>query len=500
MVVVVVVQEIIKESVDPQWTKEFVVDYNFECIQEFCAKIYHHDGSHPVEDLARHKLVGSASFRLSNLMREQKLALSMPDANSTTARMEVRGETLSNTRDNFVVTFSGLRLLNKEGFFSTSDPFLQISRLNEDGAWTVVWKNQHIPSTLNPHWSVAKIPMTVLCNGDIDRPVRIEVLDWEKSGKHVAMGEVETNVRQMLTFNGRGLDIIEPAKRAKNKKYVNSGVLVAGSPGIEHNPTFGDYIKGKCELSLVIGIDFTASNKDIHQADSLHHLDYSELTMNPYQSALQSICQILEPYDSDNLYPVYGFGAKVRLPEGGYSPAQHCFPIYAGGAEAKGTAGVLAAYRDALPAVMLSGPTLFAPIINHAAQLAAASACSQHNQKYTILLLITDGEVNDMAMTKEAIIRASNQPMSIIIIGVGPADFSSMHELDADEALLSAGSLTAARDIVQFVAYRDLIGRGTEALAQAVLAEVPTQMLLYMKQQDILPNTELFKQMIDMKK
>lgn len=65
-------------------------------------------------------------------------------------------------------------------------------------------------------------------------------LDYEKSGKHVFMGEVETNVRQMLTFNGRAMDVIEPAKKAKSKSYVNSGVLVAGHPGIEHNPTFGD--------------------------------------------------------------------------------------------------------------------------------------------------------------------------------------------------------------------------------------------------------------------
>lgn len=129
-------------------------------------------------------------------------------------------------------------------------------------------------------------------------------------------------------------------------------------------------------MSLVIGVDFTASNRDPHEAASLHHLDYSGTTMNAYQQALMSICQILEPYDSDNLYPIYGFGAKLRQPDGTYSPAQHCFPLYAGGAEVKGTAGVLQAYREALPVVMLSGPTLFAPLINHAAQLAAQARCT----------------------------------------------------------------------------------------------------------------------------
>ncbi len=35
---------------------------------------------------------------------------------------------MTNTRDLFVVTFSGSKLANKDGMFGTSDPFLEISR------------------------------------------------------------------------------------------------------------------------------------------------------------------------------------------------------------------------------------------------------------------------------------------------------------------------------------------------------------------------------------
>jgi hypothetical protein len=51
---------------------------------------------------------------------------------------------------------------------------------------------------------------------------------------------------------------------------------------------------------------------------------------------------------------------------------------------------------------------------------------SQQQQKYLVLLIITDGEINDLNQTIDAIIRASHQPLSIIIVGVGSADFSSM--------------------------------------------------------------------------
>ena len=55
-------------------------------------------------------------------------------------------------------------------------------------------------------------------------------------------------------------------------------------------------------------------------------------------------------------------------------------------------------------------------------------------QQYFILLMLTDGAISDMNDTKLAVIEASRLPMSIIIVGVGNADFTAMNELDADES------------------------------------------------------------------
>jgi hypothetical protein len=40
--------------------------------------------------------------------------------------------------------------------------------------------------------------MVQLCNGDIDRPLKIEVFDHEKSGKHVPMGQVTAAAGSVL--------------------------------------------------------------------------------------------------------------------------------------------------------------------------------------------------------------------------------------------------------------------------------------------------------------
>ena len=67
----------------------------------------------------------------------------------------------------------------------------------------------------------------------------------------------------------------------------------------------------------------------------------------------------------------------------------------------------------------LGGPTNFAPAIKQSADQVLKSK----KLTYLILLIITDGIITDMDDTKHEIVKASSLPMSIIIIGVGSADF-----------------------------------------------------------------------------
>jgi hypothetical protein len=48
-------------------------------------------------------------------------------------------------------------------------------------------------------------------------------------------------------------------------------------------------------------------------------------------------------------------------------------------------------------------------------------------------MIITDGKISDLDKTIDQIVRGSSLPLSIIIVGVGEADFSTMDILDADE-------------------------------------------------------------------
>ncbi|KAK3756230.1 hypothetical protein RRG08_035292 [Elysia crispata] len=110
-------------------------------------------------------------------------------------------------------------------------------------------------------------------------------------------------------------------------------------------------------------------------------------------------------------------------------------------------------------------------------------------RSYFILLMLTDGVLSDMSNTRAAIVAASKLPMSLIIVGVGQADFDDMEILDGDNGVLRAPSGEPAhRDIVQFVPFRDFKRASTVELARHVLAEVPKQVTGYFKMRGLQPS------------
>ena len=94
---------------------------------------------------------------------------------------------------------------------------------------------------------------------------------------------------------------------------------------------------------------------------------------------------------------------------------------------------------------------------------------------YNVLLLLTDGVIHDMPQTKQLLVDLSELPCSVIIIGVGNADFSMMEELDGDDGVLRDNrGRPVKRDIVQFVEYNKAVALGQ--LNEQVLREVPPQL------------------------
>ncbi|XP_038605282.1 copine-5 isoform X2 [Tachyglossus aculeatus] len=500
--------EVIDNTLNPDFVRKFILDYFFEEKQNLRFDLYDVDSKSP--DLSKHDFLGQVFCTLGEIVGspgsrlEKPLVIGAFTLNSRTGKpipsvsnggipgkkcgiIILSAEELGNCRDVATMQFCANKL-DKKDFFGKSDPFLVFYRSNEDGTFTICHKTEVVKNTLNPVWQAFPIPVRALCNGDYDRTIKVEVYDWDRDGSHDFIGEFTTSYRELARGQSQFnvYEVVNPKKKMKKKKYVNSGTVTLLSFSVESESTFLDYIKGGTQINFTVAIDFTASNGNPSQSTSLHYMNPYQL--NAYAMALKAVGEIIQDYDSDKMFPALGFGAKIP-PDGKVS---HEFPLN-GDAEnpsCSGIEGILEAYHRSLRTVQLYGPTNFAPVVGHVARYAAAV---QDGSQYYVLLIITDGVISDMAQTKEAIVNAAKLPMSIIIVGVGQAEFDAMVELDGDDIRISSRGKLAERDIVQFVPFRDYIDRtGNHVLSMArlakdVLAEIPDQLISYMKGRGIRP-------------
>jgi hypothetical protein len=252
--------------------------------------------------------------------------------------------------------------------------------------------------------------------------------------------------------------------------------------------TFLDYIRGGMQINLAIGIDFTGSNGIPTDATSLHYSGSSNY--NSYEIAIHSCGNIVAYYDFDQLFPVFGFGGKF----GGTNEVSHCYPINMNPNDPyiQGIDGILQAYRKILNQTTLYGPTYFHYIIDHIVSIVKEDVIAENKMNYTILMILTDGIIDDMDDTINSLVEASFFPISVIIIGIGDADFSNMNFLDADdEPLIDKNGRKADRDLVQFVPFKKFSYNG-ELLANEVLEEIPKQVIEYYQHQKMPPREPIF--------
>ncbi|XP_042066010.1 protein BONZAI 2-like isoform X3 [Salvia splendens] len=483
--------EVVLNSLSPKWIKKFSVTYQFEMVQNLVLRVYDVDTQFHGMDvktlkLEEQQLLGEAICTISKiatkLYRTVTIDLTREEVSTRKCgQLTVYAEesVTSKTTVELVLRCSDLE---SKDLFSKSDPFLVISKATEHGMLVPICKTEVRKNDHEPKWN--PIFLSIQQVGSKDSPLLIECFNFNSNGKHDLLGKVQKSLAELERLHSAGSveNLFIPMSVGKNhqRKVLKSQLIVDKySETIQH--TFLDYLAGGYELNFMVAVDFTASNGNPRLPDSLHYIDPSGRP-SAYQRAILEVGGVLQFYDYDKKFPAWGFGAR---PIDG--PVSHCFNLNGSSTycEVEGIHGIMMAYSGALSNVSLAGPTLFGHVVTQAAQIASGSV-ARNERKYFVLLIITDGVITDLQETKDAFVMASDLPLSILIVGVGGADFKEMEILDADkgERLESSSGRVASRDIVQFVPFRD-VQSGEDSVVRSLLAELPTQFLNYVRARGI---------------
>ncbi|XP_022293562.2 copine-9-like isoform X1 [Crassostrea virginica] len=489
--------EAIRNTLNPKFVKSFILEFEPGMTQQLMFSVYDIDSRS--QDLKHHDYVGSVEDSLHNLIDDNHLIkttnknLRVPGHAKSRGLISITAEVMKESRNKVSIHVGGHKL-DKKGVLSLNKPdtFFQISRCIDGltgSTYHPVYRTETVLKSTHPRWRPFEINLQPLCNSEWDRSIQFSVLHFSGNDYHI-IGRKNTTLREMsqLERNGSFIQIYlsSPKKEIRKQRNTLSGSLRFFQFKIDMQYSLFDFFRGGLQIQPIVAIDFTASNGAIDEDLSLHSV--SNIRDNQYMDAMDTLGAMLCQFSSDQRVALFGFGAKWKHK----NKVSHCFPLVSD-VFVKGIKNAISQYEEALPSLQFSGPTQLAPIIEKAAALAESQNTSQNKQIYTVLMVITDGVINDINRTLRRLIAASHLPLSVLFIGIGPADFTLMEQfhIGMDTPLQNKKTNeVAVRANTHFVAFQkeNINTGGNAALAKEAMAALSTQIIQYMKKNNITPN------------
>ncbi|CAD8098693.1 unnamed protein product [Paramecium primaurelia] len=471
--------EIVYDNLNPNFTKTFIIDYFFECQQPLKFIVNDDDGN------GKFDFIGSVETTLGSIAgsRDQVLIVDLKKGTKKTGSLIVKAEQVRSLNQKLRMQIYGSQLPNTRFLpWQSTCPFFRLYRESQDSNQNLlIYESEQIKNCQNPQWRRLDITLQKLCNGNLEKLLKVEVLDYKFQGNHQQIGHTQFRVNEVI-------DMKQYQKQLLDRNNNEVGLITFNDFKIFDPPTFMDYIQSGTQINLIAAIDFTGSNGSPNTSNSLHYIDTQSGKLNQYQQALLAVGDILLNYSYDKKVPMYGFGCKPNLKNFKSTETLHCFPLNGNpqDPEVEGIDGIMQTYSYALKNVQFNGPTYFNPILQEVMKIAALSK-DMAKDTYYVLFILTDGVIHDMNQTIDSIVASSHLPLSIIIVGVGDANFNDMNILDDDEGNLkdSKGN-QSYRDLVQFVPFNQFKDN-PELLAKNVLQELPDQIVEYMQLVDRQP-------------
>jgi Ca2+-dependent lipid-binding protein len=202
--------EVVKNNLSPDWIQTFTVEYDPDMSQSIHVKVYDQNSYSSKNNTE----MASATFDLDTVMSAKGHTKSKQLKRGGV--IDLRAEEAKGS-GNLRLKLSGMKLKNTEGFMRMSDPFYQFERKDvglRGTEWNIVHRSGTINDNLNPNWSEEKIDLSVLCRGNLDEILRFSVMDYESSGDHVLMGQIEMSVNDFVKrFNSdKPFDLMKKGK------------------------------------------------------------------------------------------------------------------------------------------------------------------------------------------------------------------------------------------------------------------------------------------------
>lgn len=317
--------EVIKNSLNPKWTTSFDLPYELGSTTRINVGIY--------DEMKKgtHKPMGSAMFEVGEVLgsRGNIKAKNLRNGGTLYARITPAPDPAApGAAGTLHLKLCGVKLANVDsGLFSKTDPFFEIlSKVDSAGglSWQPVYRSKHIMNTLNPEWEPLSIDLSRLCGGDLSRPVQFKLYDWQKNGKHTAIGTFETTVGGFLAAR-----VSIPSDTSKAFTVLRRGKLIAGKivvldARVEGASGLSSASAASAAASPSVAVTSSAPGGFAAQSATDSDPLASALTgLTPSYSSAPSSAALSSSTPITPSAPMYDLGSMSNLPPAIAPPALH---------------------------------------------------------------------------------------------------------------------------------------------------------------------------------
>ena len=249
----------------------------------------------------------------------------------------------------------------------------------------------------------------------------------------------------------------------------------------KHFHSLLDYLERDLHLATTLYIDFSENSEA-----NAHHIIKNE---SIFENLMRSFLEILEPYNEDQFFHIYGYGFKLKEKlKVEYDP--YMFPInqkieY----PATPMKEINKFYNDFLKSIDFdNAKTNLHLIIQKFNNRIKADIDNYDIREYNILLIFTNNDITDEKEFVKNIIFSSTLPISIVIVGLGKGPFSKLENIESNFLNLKDDEGNKPqRKCIKFVSFNKN-QKNSQSTVKNSLINIPDEMVEYLGIKNIVPS------------
>ena len=242
-----------------------------------------------------------------------------------------------------------------------------------------------------------------------------------------------------------------------------------------------DYLERDLHLATTIFIDFSESG-----GANCHHVVKNE---SIFEYLMRSFLDVLEPYNEDQFFHIYGYGFKLKEPKKKeYDP--YMFPLsQKSDYPSVSIKEISKLYNEFLKAINFDKAKTNIDVIIKKFNGAIKEDIENYDTRdYNILLIFANNDITDEKEFVKNIIFTSTLPISIIVVGLGKGPYTKIENIEQNFLnLVDDEGNKPQRKCIKFISFNKQ-QKNAQSTVKNSLIDIPEKMIEYLAIKNIEPS------------